>query len=143
MRLREPHPEWTLIVQGDAKYIQNQQFYRSTVKAIEAQRNAGAAEQPKPVVPQAPHPEVPKAQPEEPKHDDGQQKQQQEMEEIPIAGRTKMTVPKNKDDASKQQEQGHVADELAEAKEELNGILKRSPSMFQPKILTTLLRLYE
>lgn len=116
--------------QGDAKYIQNQQFYQSTVKAIEAQRNAGAAEQPKPVVPQAPRPEIPKAQPaEEPKHDDNGQ-QQQEMEEIPIAGRTKMTIPKNKDDASKKQEQGHAVDDLAEAKEELNGILKRSPSMF-------------
>lgn len=96
------------------------------MKAIEAQRNAGAAEQPKPVVPEAHHPEIPKAQqPEEPKHDGPQQ----EMEEVPIAGRTKMTVPKNKDDTPKQ-EQGHVVDDLAEAKEELNGILKRSPSMF-------------
>lgn len=104
------------------------------MKAIEAQRNAvsnAAAEQPKPAVPEAPHPEIPKAQQaEEPKHDGSKP----EMQEVPIAGRTKMTVPKNKEDASKQ-EQGPVVDDLAEAKDELNGILKRSPSMFHRTLL--------
>lgn len=118
-----------IIFQGDAKNIQNQQFYRSTVKAIEAQRNAANEEaaakvQPKPAVPELPKPEAPEVAPEKPKDDEDQQ----EMQDVPIAGRTKMTVPKNKDNAPKQ-EQAPPADEFAEAKDELNGILKRSPSM--------------
>lgn len=118
-----------IIFQGNAKNIQNQQFYRSTVKAIEAQQNAATEEavakvQPKPAVPEVPKPEAPEAPPEK-SRDDGDQ---QEMQDIPIAGRTKMTVPKNKDNAPNQ-EQAPAVDEFAEAKEELNGILKRSPSM--------------
>lgn len=50
-----------------------------------------------------------------------------EMEEISIAGRTKMQIPKVKSDSgeSKQEGEDHGA-----AKAELNSILKRSPSMF-------------
>lgn len=56
-----------------------------------------------------------------------------EMEEIPIAGRTKMQVPKPKakSDPAKQQEQGG-AEEHSDAKTELNSILKRSPGMSSP-----------
>lgn len=100
------------------------------MKAIEAQRDAANGEaavkvqQPKPAVPEVPNPEAPEAQPEKPR-DDGEQ---QDMQEVPIAGRTKMTIPKNKDNAPKQG-QAPVVDDIAEAKDELNGILKRSPSM--------------
>lgn len=63
---------------------------------------------------------------EEPKKDDV------EMEEIPIAGRTKMKIPKIKTDPSQEskQEQTGETEEYSEAKAELNSILKRSPSMF-------------
>lgn len=53
----------------------------------------------------------------------------EETEEIPIAGRTKMTVTKNRNEPEKQ-EQAPVADEHTEAKTELNSILKRSPSKY-------------
>ncbi|KAJ6131050.1 hypothetical protein N7523_001510 [Penicillium sp. IBT 18751x] len=62
--------------------------------------------------------------------------QSEEMEEIPIAGRTKMTIPKIKDaqdsslsdsmSDSKPERQGDTTDHL-EAKSELNSILKQSP----------------
>lgn len=58
-----------------------------------------------------------------------------EMEEIPIAGRTKMTVPKNKgiqDAASSNADSESSVEEPVDhldAKSELNSILKRSPSM--------------
>lgn len=60
----------------------------------------------------------------------------QEMEEIPIAGRTKMTVPKYKDGAQvvvpqeSSSEKAEVVVDHTEAKSELNDILKRSPGMF-------------
>ncbi|KAJ5289412.1 coiled-coil domain-containing protein 25 [Penicillium atrosanguineum] len=72
------------------------------------------------------HPVIPPANP--------PAKQSEEMEEIPIAGRTKMTIPKNKDaqDSSwsdlKPEEQEETTDHL-EAKSELNSILKQSPGM--------------
>lgn len=57
-----------------------------------------------------------------------------DVEEIPIAGRTKMTVPKNRNDPEKEtseqpQEQKPETDDHAAAVAELNGILKRAPSM--------------
>jgi hypothetical protein len=61
-------------------------------------------------------------------------KQSEETEEIPIAGRTKMTIPKNKDvqdsasSDSKPEDQEETAEYL-EAKTELNSILKQSPGM--------------
>lgn len=58
-----------------------------------------------------------------------------EMEEIPIAGRTKMTVPKYKgspesgsSNADSESATEEPVDHL-DAKSELNSILKRSPSM--------------
>ena len=55
-----------------------------------------------------------------------------EMEEIPIAGRIKMEVPKVKSDPSQEsnQEQTAEMEDYSEVKTELNSILKRSPSMF-------------
>ncbi|KAJ5379569.1 hypothetical protein N7509_012688 [Penicillium cosmopolitanum] len=60
--------------------------------------------------------------------------QEDEMEEIPIAGRTKMTVPKMKDQGAVQgavqgseKNDEEVVVDHTEAKSELNDILKRSP----------------
>lgn len=67
--------------------------------------------------------------------------QEDEMEEIPIAGRTKMTVPKMKDQGAVQgavqgseKNDEEVVVDHTEAKSELNDILKRSPSMFFPTV---------
>lgn len=52
-----------------------------------------------------------------------------EMEEISIAGRTKMQIPKVKSNPEESKQEGK---DHGDAKDELNGILKRSPSMFSP-----------
>lgn len=59
----------------------------------------------------------------------GSKSDEVELEEISIAGRTKMQIPKVKSDPeeSKQEEKDH-----GDAKAELNSILKRSPSMLSP-----------
>lgn len=74
----------------------------------------------------------------------GTESKSEEMEEIPIAGRTKMTVPKAKSvqdsslntevsDEKKKKEKAKAADEESteqlDAKSELNSILKRAPGM--------------
>jgi hypothetical protein len=141
-------------IQGETSKIQNQQFYRSTVDAMKAREAshaktqekvqnamhspgenpaavagagagtveaAGAAAQ-KAVVPPAAN-----------ANDD--------TEEIPIAGRTKMTVPKKGQDTGVQQEalaekteeekeREEKEKKEAEAKSELNDILKRAPGTF-------------
>lgn len=70
-----------------------------------------------------------------------------DMEEISIAGRTKMTVPKkvSQDALSTEQGSGSASDSESDIKKpeeeepkldpktELNAILKRAPSMFEPK----------
>jgi hypothetical protein len=57
----------------------------------------------------------------------------EEMEEISIAGRTKMTVPKNRNQDSPKQEPAPASSEDdPEVKDELNAILKRSPSTLRP-----------
>lgn len=102
------------------------------MQAIEAHRNAANEDassvkvhpEPEPAA-QAPKPEVPKVDSAKPNDDT------EEVEEIPIAGRTKMTVPKNKDNELKKEQKEKPpleADAHVEAKNELNGILKRSPS---------------
>jgi hypothetical protein len=53
----------------------------------------------------------------------------EETEEIPIAGRTSMTVPKDRN-KPKKQEQASDPDEHMDAKTELNSILKRAPSKY-------------
>ena len=80
--------------------------------------------EPKPAVQKAPKAEAPEEDSAK-SNDDSQ-----EMQEIPIAGRTKMTVPKNKDNTAPKQEPAAKGEDNTEAKDELNGILKRSPSMF-------------
>ncbi|PWY83312.1 glutaredoxin [Aspergillus sclerotioniger CBS 115572] len=125
---------------SEARSVQNQQFYRSTVAAMEARKQAKEAgtpaniPAPKEQTIQNPikeemkpvgnndreEPAIPKANGAE------------EMEEIPIAGRTKMTIPKNRNDLEKENsEQAHAQeperDDHAAAVAELNGILKRAP----------------
>lgn len=69
------------------------------------------------------------------KGDSTQQQQDGEMEEIPIAGRTKMTVPKIKDQgvqgvgSGSSSGAGEEQVDHTEAKSELNDILKRAPGM--------------
>lgn len=70
----------------------------------------------------------------------GTENKNEEMEEIPIAGRTKMTVPKAKgvqdsslntgasDEDKKVEDEKESAEQL-DAKSELNSILKRAPGM--------------
>ncbi|GFF56343.1 60S ribosomal protein L9-B [Aspergillus udagawae] len=119
---------------GDAGTIQNQRFYRSTVAAIDAHREAKEAASKQNVQPQkpaAPKP-VENAKPVV-KEADGVKAAipkgaSEEMKEIPIAGRTKMTVPKNKNqDPPKQQPDPASSEDDPAVKNELNAILKRSP----------------
>jgi hypothetical protein len=57
----------------------------------------------------------------------------EEIEEIPIAGRTVMTVPKNRNQEPPKQEHAQASSEDdSEVKNELNAILKRSPSTLCP-----------
>ncbi|EAW07921.1 Glutaredoxin domain protein [Aspergillus clavatus NRRL 1] len=122
---------------GEAGTIQNQRFYRSTVAAIEAHREAKAAGTKNHVQPQNPTPAKPVEAEIKPLPKEDEQvkaaipkEEGQETEEIPIAGRTKMTVPKKQDqDAPKKEPAKAPADDDSEAKNELNAILKRSPSM--------------
>ncbi|KAA8652225.1 glutaredoxin [Aspergillus tanneri] len=121
-----------LYYSGDARGVQNQKFYQSTVAAIEAHRGAknfgttaeGSLRKeplgPKPGNGDSMKPVTDEMKPAIPKDSN------EVTEEIPIAGRTKMTVTRNRNDAEKQ-EQVPVVDEHAEAKAELNSILKRSP----------------
>lgn len=83
-----------------------------------------AQPEPKLAIQKAPKAEAPEADSAK-SNDDSQ-----EMLEIPIAGRTKMTVPKNKDNNAPKKESAAKDEDNTEAKDELNGILKRSPSMF-------------
>lgn len=136
-------------MQGEASKIQNQKFYRSTLEAMRAKEEAkhtkpkdkiqdtivkpgagaagaqvGSADVERPAVPVAKVAES----------------KNEEMEEIPIAGRTKMTVPKVKgvqdsslntggSDEKKTEEKEEETPEQLDAKAELNSILKRAPGM--------------
>ncbi|KAL4809761.1 thioredoxin-like protein [Aspergillus unguis] len=151
---------------GETRSIQNQKFYQSTVAAINAEKanlalganaktggysshtdNDKGQHYQQPGVKSSEEytyvvgddklePAIPKAQPEQQplKGDD------QATEEIPIAGRTKMTVPKEKtreeteaevapteEDEEDKKKQEQAAKELKEVKEELNKILRQSP----------------
>lgn len=157
--------------QGESQSVQNQKFYQSTVAAINAEKantgNAGAGHHPPNTNKEQPdegytyvdrgddkqEPAIPKAQPEV--QEQPKAPEDQDTEEIPIAGRTKMTVPKGKDqdngragaeaeaeaeniptkdkeDEQEKKKQQELEDEQAKVKAELNGILKRSPSKFAP-----------
>ncbi|KAL4954590.1 thioredoxin-like protein [Aspergillus filifer] len=149
---------------SESQSVRNQKFYQSTVAAINAEKAGTAnakvpghvthAEKEQPGSRSSEdytyvessddkeEPAIPKAQlePQQPL----QASVEQDTEEIPIAGRTKMTVPKEKgteesedeigaeaapwkeeDDEAKKQKQAET--ELAETKAELNDIFKRSP----------------
>ncbi|OJI97678.1 hypothetical protein ASPVEDRAFT_303883 [Aspergillus versicolor CBS 583.65] len=151
---------------GESQSVQNQKFYQSTVAAINAEKantgNAGAGHHPPNTNKDQPdegytyvdrgddkqEPAIPKAQPEV--QEQPKAPEDQDTEEIPIAGRTKMTVPKGKDpdngrvgaeaeaeaenvptkdkeDEQEKKKQQELEDEQAKVKAELNGILKRSP----------------
>ncbi|KAJ5909087.1 hypothetical protein N7495_001769 [Penicillium taxi] len=121
---------------GEANKIQNQKFYQSTLEAMRAKEEAKHSTTKekiqeaiaKPAVQHA-VPKVENVEAERP----AVLENEQEMEEIPIAGRTKMTVPKKgvqeSSSGSTPKEQAAEADPL-DAKSELDSILKRSPSMF-------------
>lgn len=126
------------IFKGEARNIQNHKFYRTTVEAMEAREAAKHSAKDDDSLFQKLQPnkkpadgEVVISKPEGnniPPKDSGEE---QEMEEISVAGRTTMQVPKAKDkNASKQQEQeAEGGQDLTEAKDELDSILRRSPSM--------------
>ena len=153
-----------LIVQGEASKIQNQEFYKSTLKAMRAKEDAKNAKVQQPIVRPGESPngygqvqgssgsgsgsgsdvERPAVPAAKGKVNDGaigngrvNENGMEEMEEISIAGRTKMTVPK-KDSSiqvqgservdSKEKEKEEMVDHT-EAKSELNYILKRAPGM--------------
>ncbi|KAI9367702.1 glutaredoxin domain protein [Aspergillus egyptiacus] len=153
---------------GETRSVQNQQFYKSTVAAIEAERKASAVntkagnhipptnkeqhgsrpdeeysyvisdDKEEPAIPKAPSQEQqqPGSGPEQVTVPD-----YVDTEEIPIAGRTTMTVPKAKDkdetevepvkgeggEDEEEKRQKQLNDELEETKAELNSLLKRSP----------------
>ncbi|KAJ5350777.1 hypothetical protein N7541_008504 [Penicillium brevicompactum] len=133
-------------IQGEASKIQNQKFYRSTLDAMKSKEANHAKTQEK--IQNAMHapgnspgtgagagagsdaeaqkPAIPKAN--------------EDTEEIPIAGRTKMTVPKKQDtnvnakeaqvasEQSEEEKEREIKEKKeAEAKSELNDILKRAP----------------
>lgn len=140
-------------IQGEASKIQNQKFYRSTLDAMKSKEANHAKTQEK--IQSAMHapgnsagagtgsgdaaevqkPAIPKAN--------------EDTEDIPIAGRTKMTVPKKQDtnvkeahgeidQQSEEEKQREIKEKKeaeirekneAEAKSELNDILKRAPGM--------------
>ncbi|KAE8145908.1 glutaredoxin domain protein [Aspergillus avenaceus] len=120
-----------LYYSGDAHGVQNQKFYQSTVAALEAHKlgkdsmvaaggssmnelpNGNTVREIEKIAGDDKEPTIPK-------------NDNQEMEEISIAGRTRITVPKDRNSPEKQ-EQTSEASEGMEAKIELNGILKRSP----------------
>ncbi|KAJ5660155.1 hypothetical protein N7507_006606 [Penicillium longicatenatum] len=128
----------TFYYSGEGSSIQNQKFYKSTLEAMRAKENAKHEKAQdavtKPAVAQAESAEKP-AVPVANVGDD--------MEEISIAGRTKMTVPKKVSQDSLSTEQGSGSGSASDsesdikkteeeepkldAKTELNDILKRAP----------------
>ncbi|PKY00925.1 glutaredoxin [Aspergillus campestris IBT 28561] len=136
----------------DSHQEQNQKFYKSTVAAIEAQKEAAELE--KTAAKQRPAHRKPAEKP-PPIDDDTMRpatpKNPDDTEEISIAGRTKITVPKNRDDPVQQGSESPSnpqaddktqadhktpqADDTpktddapeGDAKTELNSILKRAP----------------
>ncbi|KAF3384368.1 Monothiol glutaredoxin-7 [Penicillium rolfsii] len=133
----------TFYYSGEASKIQNQKFYRSTLEAMRAKEEAKHAKSKDTTVhpvagADVERPAVPVANAAESKS----KSSSEEMEEIPIAGRTKMTVPKVKgvQDSSlkteassekkkedEQEEEKKETPEQMDAKSELNSILKRAP----------------
>ncbi|KAJ5112177.1 hypothetical protein N7532_000222 [Penicillium argentinense] len=123
---------------GEASKIQNQEFYQSTLKAMRAKEAAKKETPQQPIVRPgenaqgAPAGSANIERPAVPAAKDKVVAGTPEMEDIPIAGRTKMTVPKNKDQGVQDSSRGSEKTEEevvdhTEAKSELNDILKRAP----------------
>ncbi|CAI7582905.1 unnamed protein product [Penicillium glandicola] len=139
---------------GDASKIQNQKFYRSTLDAMKAKEQAKQAKAQEKIQDAVHAPgqngaagtshNVPVAEVEKPAVPPATG--DEDMEEIPIAGRTKMTVPKKVDQDTPSEGQLDIKSEEekereekakrereekerkeAEATAELNAILKRAP----------------
>ncbi|KAJ5811819.1 hypothetical protein N7474_008120 [Penicillium riverlandense] len=121
----------TFYYSGDASKVQNQTFYRTTLSAMKAQEAARQAQAQAESAPmhrpadsvdeEVKKPAVPLAQ--------GGTGTGEDMEEISIAGRTKIQVSKNRgsdanEDTSAESEEQKAA---AAAKEELDTILKQAP----------------
>ncbi|KAJ5129244.1 Glutaredoxin subgroup [Penicillium bovifimosum] len=128
----------------EASKIQNQQFYRSTLAAMKAKEQAKNAKSQEKIQKPVPAPgqngaavagdKVPVAEVQ--KAAIPPATENEDTEEIPIAGRTKMTVPKKVNQPSEVQKPAKSEEEKereereqkeAEATTELNAILKRSP----------------
>ncbi|PWY81795.1 glutaredoxin [Aspergillus heteromorphus CBS 117.55] len=126
---------------SEARSVQNQRFYRSTVAAMEARKQAKEAESAANIPIQKERPSWNGAKEEVKAVSDNDREAPaipkanvaDDVEEIPIAGRTKITVPKNRNDPEKekpvqvQAPEQPEADNHANAVAELNGILKRAP----------------
>lgn len=129
-------------MQTDAEGIQNHKFYKSTVNAMDEARAAAAQ---KSTTNNNAHiqkldfdavtPDERVLKGEQETIDNAPKDKAEEMEEISVAGRAKMQVPKQREDQKpaaepkQPQETDAESKEDTEAKSELNVILKRSPSM--------------
>ncbi|CAG8176970.1 unnamed protein product [Penicillium salamii] len=146
----------TFYYSGEASKIQNQKFYRSTVDAMKAKEANHAKTQEK--IQNAMHAPGGSAGTGagagavagngagDGTHDAPAPKvaippANEETEDIPIAGRTKMTVPKKGTEVTEGGESAQSEEDKereikeqkeADAKSELNDILKRAPSMMDP-----------
>ncbi|KAJ5761918.1 uncharacterized protein N7511_005300 [Penicillium nucicola] len=143
----------TFYYSGEASKIQNQKFYRSTLDAIQAKEAAKHAKTQEKIQ-NAMHPPgqdgaaVKASSADAEKHAIPPATGHEEVEEIPIAGRTKMTVPKkantdtdtdtqaeigfsskvkSEEEEKEERERAEKAKKEEEAKTELNAILKRAP----------------
>lgn len=131
--------------QGETSQVQNQKFYRSTLNAMKAKEASHAKTQEK--VQNAMHPpdsiRAAESAPADGRKIAVPPAGEAETEDISIAGRTKMTIPKKQDtdvknvqseSASEKSEEEKEREEKekkeAEAKSELNDILKRAPGRF-------------
>ncbi|KAJ5297959.1 hypothetical protein PENANT_c012G09995 [Penicillium antarcticum] len=143
----------TFYYSGETSKIQNQKFYRSTLDAMKAKEAAKHAKTQEKIQ-NAMHPpgqddpavKVPNTDAEKPAIPPATGNE--DVEEIPIAGRTKMTVPKKantdtdtdaqagidsgsnvktEEEEKEERERADKAKKEQEAKTELNAILKRAP----------------
>ena len=125
--------------QGEARNIRNQGFYQSTVQAMEARKGAKSPTENGALAPAPGQQDLKSADkdvavPVPPKKESGgSSEKDEEMEEIPIAGRVTMKVPKPKNEQKQEQDQKQEekqgGDDHKAAMDELNSILKRAPGM--------------
>ncbi|KAL1967532.1 hypothetical protein VTN77DRAFT_3047 [Rasamsonia byssochlamydoides] len=130
-----------LYATNDAGGIQNHKFYKTTVEAMDRAREAAAAKKAatndnahiQKLDPGAVAADEKVLRVKQENVDTASKHKSEEMEEIFVAGRAKMQVPKQREDQKptaepkKPQETDTASKEETEAKTELNAILKRSP----------------